>query len=74
MRSEQGLSGGGHPYLRKAMEAGRVDADIPGEAEKTAAEFRHVLQWQGEDSLECKSRHAGRRAPRLCRSQALATR
>lgn len=53
MRSEQGLSGGGHPYLRKAMEAGRVDADIPGEAEKTAAEFRHVLQWQGEDSLEC---------------------
>lgn len=53
MRSEQGLSGGGQPYLESALEAGKVSPTIPGEAEKTGAELRSVLGWRGEARLEC---------------------
>ena len=54
MRSEQALSGGGHPYMTRALSEGSVDADIPGEAEKTGAEFRHVLDWDGSSHLTCQ--------------------
>ena len=54
MRSEQGLSGGGFDYLQSALNAGRVSPDIPGEAAKTEAEFRHILGWNGEASLTCQ--------------------
>lgn len=54
MRSEQALSGGGHPYMTRALNEGSVDADIPGEAEKTGAEFRHVLDWEGSSHLTCQ--------------------
>ena len=54
MRSEQALSGGGHPYMTRALNEGSVDADIPGEAEKTGAEFRHVLDWDGSSHLTCQ--------------------
>ena len=53
MRSEQGLSGGGFAYMNDALERGDVAAEIPGEAEKTEAEFRHVLDWGGEAALTC---------------------
>lgn len=53
MRSEQGLSGGGHPYMMEALASGRVHPDIPGEAEKTDAEFRHVLDWNGTSEVVC---------------------
>lgn len=53
MRSEQGLSGGGHPYMMEALANGSVDPVIPGEAEKTAAECRHLLSWNGEDEVNC---------------------
>ena len=53
MRSEQALSGGGHPYMITALKAGDVDPKIPGEAEKTDAEFRHVLGWEGTSHLTC---------------------
>ena len=53
MRSEQGLSGGGHPYMMEALAEGRVHPDIPGEAEKTDAEFRHVLSWNGTSEVVC---------------------
>lgn len=53
MRSEQALSGGGHAYMQGALDAGRVEAAIPGEAEKTGAEFRHVLDWDGGSTLVC---------------------
>ena len=54
MRSEQALSGGGHPYMTRALEEGDVDEEIPGEAEKTGAEFRHVLDWDGSSHLTCQ--------------------
>jgi aspartate-semialdehyde dehydrogenase len=54
MRSEQGLSGGGHAYMLTALQTGDVSPEIPGEAEKTEAEFRHILGWQGEASLTCQ--------------------
>ena len=54
MRSEQALSGGGHPYMTRALEEGDVDEEIPGEAEKTGAEFRHVLDWNGSSHLTCQ--------------------
>lgn len=53
MRSEQGLSGGGQPYLEAALAAGTVDPEIPGEAEKTDAELRHVLAWEGNSDVRC---------------------
>lgn len=53
MRSEQGLSGGGHAYMQSALQAGTVEPSIPGEAEKTEAEFSHILQWEGSATLEC---------------------
>ena len=53
MRSEQALSGGGYAYMQGALDAGRVEAAIPGEAEKTGAEFRHVLDWDGASTLVC---------------------
>lgn len=53
MRSEQALSGGGHAYMEGAIEAGKVEKSIPGEAEKTTAEFRHVLNWEGPSDLVC---------------------
>jgi aspartate-semialdehyde dehydrogenase len=53
MRSEQGLSGGGHPYMVEAIAQGSVDPNIPGEAEKTAAECRHILSWNGEENVRC---------------------
>ena len=53
MRSEQGLSGGGHAYMQSALQAGAVEPGIPGEAEKTEAEFSHILQWQGPATLDC---------------------
>ena len=54
MRSEQGLSGGGHAYMEQAMTEGSVESSIPGEAEKTATELEHVLGWSGEASLSCQ--------------------
>ena len=54
MRSEQGLSGGGHAYMQQAMAEGSVDTSIPGEAEKTATELEHVLGWSGQASLSCQ--------------------
>ncbi len=54
MRSEQGLSGGGHAYMEQAIEQGKVNPSIPGEAEKTEAELNHVLGWSGEASLRCE--------------------
>ena len=53
MRSEQGLSGGGFDYMNDALTKGQVDASIPGEAEKTEQEFRHVLGWKGRANLDC---------------------
>ena len=53
MRSEQGLSGGGHPYMVEALAQGTVNPIIPGEAEKTDAEFRHILQWDGDSDVVC---------------------
>ncbi|MEC8707946.1 MAG: hypothetical protein VXX90_03385 [Candidatus Thermoplasmatota archaeon] len=53
MRSEQGLSGGGHAYMERAMSEGAVDPTIPGEAEKTASEFETVLGWEGKAVLNC---------------------
>ena len=53
MRSEQGLSGGGFDYMNDALTKGQVDASIPGEAEKTEQEFRHVLGWKGHANLDC---------------------
>ncbi len=53
MRSEQGLSGGGQPYLEAALAAGKVDPTIPGEAEKTEAELRHVMAWEGAADVKC---------------------
>ena len=54
MRSEQGLSGGGHAYMEAAIAKGRVESTIPGEAEKTEAELRHLLGWNGEANLDCQ--------------------
>jgi len=54
MRSEQALSGGGHPFMTQALEAASVETEIPGEAEKTGAEFRHVLDWEGTSHLTCQ--------------------
>ena len=54
MRSEQGLSGGGHAYMEQAIEQGSVGPTIPGEAEKTEAELSHVLGWNGEATLRCE--------------------
>ena len=54
MRSEQGLSGGGHAYMEAAIAKGRVESTIPGEAEKTEAELRHLLGWNGEANLACQ--------------------
>ena len=54
MRSEQGLSGGGHAYMQQAMTKGAVDPSIPGEAEKTETELERVLGWSGEASLSCQ--------------------
>ena len=54
MRSEQGLSGGGHAYMEQAIEQGNVHPSIPGEAEKTEAELSHILGWHGEASLRCE--------------------
>lgn len=53
MRSEQGLSGGGHPFMTQALLEGSVAPDIPGEAEKTDAEFRHILRWTGTSKVVC---------------------
>lgn len=53
MRSEQGLSGGGFGYMQEALERGDVDPTIPGEAEKTEAELRHVLGWTGSAEVRC---------------------
>jgi len=53
MRSEQGLSGGGQHYLEAALSAKMVDPAIPGEAEKTDAELRQVLGWEGESEVRC---------------------
>ena len=53
MRSEQGLSGGGHPFMMQALKEGSVAPDIPGEAEKTDAEFRHILRWTGTSDVVC---------------------
>ncbi len=53
MRSEQGLSGGGHGYMVAALAAGEVHPDIPGEAEKTDAEFRRVMGWNGMSKVAC---------------------
>ena len=53
MRSEQGLSGGGHPYMQAALAQGGVDPSIPGEAEKTEAELRHVVGWDGHADVQC---------------------
>ena len=54
MRSEQGLSGGGHAYMQQALAEGSVDTSIPGEAEKTASELEQVLGWSGQASLSCR--------------------
>lgn len=54
MRSEQGLSGGGHEYMHAALKAGSVDPNIPGEAEKTGAEFSRILRWEGPADLACQ--------------------
>ena len=53
MRSEQGLSGGGHAYMQEAIADGRVDPEIPGEAEKTGQEFDTVLDWTGSRIINC---------------------
>ncbi len=53
MRSEQGLSGGGQAYMEAALAEGTVKPTIPGEAEKTEAELRHLLGWHGEATLDC---------------------
>ena len=39
--------------MNDALERGDIAAEIPGEAEKTEAEFRHVLDWDGEAVLTC---------------------
>lgn len=54
MRSEQGLSGGGHDYMMSALHNGHVSSEISGEAEKTEAEFSHILGWEGDASLTCQ--------------------
>ena len=54
MRSEQALSGGGYGLIDSVRETGTVPNEILGEAEKTEAEFRHVLGWNGHAELSCK--------------------
>lgn len=54
MRSEQALSGGGYALIDEVDRTGICPSDIPGEAEKTEAEFRHVLNWEGEATVSCR--------------------
>ena len=54
MRSEQALSGGGYGLIDEVDRTGECPTDIPGEAEKTEAEFRHLLNWEGEATLSCR--------------------
>ena len=37
----------------EALAQGTVNPIIPGEAEKTDAEFRHILQWDGDSDVVC---------------------
>jgi len=54
MRSEQALSGGGYALIDEVARAGDCPPNIPGEAEKTEAEFRHLLNWEGRATLTCR--------------------
>lgn len=54
MRSEQALSGGGYGLIDRVASSGVWPAEIEGEAEKTEAEFRHLLDWNGEAELTCE--------------------
>ena len=54
MRSEQALSGGGYALIDEVNRTGECLPNIPGEAEKTEAEFRHVLNWEGEATVSCR--------------------
>lgn len=54
VRSEQALSGGGYGLLDKYFGNNEpFDMTIPGEAEKTEAEFRRILEWNGEMDIAC---------------------
>lgn len=61
MHSEQALSGGGYGLIDHVAKSGDCPSEIPGEAEKTEAEFRHILGWKGPADLICKrvDRHDG---------------
>ena len=55
MRSEQALSGAGYGLLQsQSAQDGDHPSEIPGEAEKTAAELLHVLSASFEVEVECR--------------------
>lgn len=55
VRTEQALSGGGYRLLdHREGNSEPLDHEIPGEAEKTEAEFRRILDWTGTADIVCK--------------------
>ncbi|HJM55422.1 MAG TPA: hypothetical protein QGI72_04165 [Poseidonia sp.] len=54
VRSEQALSGGGYRLLEQYQDnEGHIDAEVPGEAQKTEDEFRRILNWDGDANIVC---------------------
>lgn len=55
MRSEQAISGGGYRLMDEINELKhQFNPEISGEAEKTAAELKHILAWDGPISIRCE--------------------
>jgi aspartate-semialdehyde dehydrogenase len=55
VRTEQALSGGGYRLLdHREGNSEPLNQEIPGEAEKTEAEFRRILEWTGTADIVCK--------------------
>ena len=55
VRTEQALSGGGYRLLdHRDGNSEPLNHEIPGEAEKTEAEFRRILGWTGPADIVCK--------------------
>ena len=55
VRTEQALSGGGYRLLdHQEGNLEPLEQEIPGEAIKTEAEFRRILDWDGTAEIACK--------------------
>ncbi len=55
VRTEQALSGGGYRLIdHREGNSEPLEEDIPGEAIKTEAEFRRILDWNGTAEIVCK--------------------